>query len=126
MKKLMTIALLMFSSSLFAYTTTADYGAVTIKNNNCTKLGSNSVKVHLWSTTSGCGNKWVTIGKGSSVNVGIQSYVINTFGDELKNHTCFYKHEAEGTTGGKQNLNGSSTYNTVTCNKDWAGVCQCN
>ena len=61
---------------------------------------------------------WWTIDKGSSRTITLAAKGINT------TQTCPYAHEAEGTVGGKQDVYGDEN-SSVTCRKDWAGVCQC-
>ena len=98
---------------------------ISIYNNNC----GGSVKVHVYDMNdTSCTNKWFTVSKGQTVTSNLYTYRATVFTNNDSSTQCTYKHEAEGTVGGKSDVRGITSvgsYQKVTCKKDWIGVCQC-
>lgn len=104
-------------------------GEVTIHNNNCSPWLQDHVRVHFWgqaSTNEACTDTWVSLKHGETKTFQLRREFTDSSSDgKTVIHTrCKYFHEAEGTTGGKQDLYGDEVA-SVTCKNDWAGVCQC-
>ena len=117
----MLTALLMFGMTSLP----AQAGTLTIYNKNCTKTHNfatkKRVKVHVYGKLeSGCTTREVTVRQGQSRTLDL----VPTYKDNGLKKDCFYFHEANGTVGGKQDVNGTRDSH-VTCKKDWAHVCQC-
>lgn len=104
---------------------TAQAGTLTIYNDNCkTTVGlfktRNWVKVHVDTIQAGGTDTWVKVPKSESRTVSlIEKYT--AFGNT---YTYYYVHEAQGTTGGDNDVKGTED-SRVTCRTDWIGVCQC-
>lgn len=100
-------------------------GTLTIYNDNCTTLQGlqtkNWVKVHVDTIQPGGTNTWVKVDKGESKTIGlIEEYWF--YGNW---YTYYYVHEAQGTTGGDNDVSGKED-SSVTCRKgSWFGICQC-
>jgi hypothetical protein len=143
MKKLILAINLLGFCLLFGQSALA--GSVVIKNENCTMIGCgflklgtcDSVEVHIYAPDEDCRAPGVqsvcssksegfptcttgtwTIDNGSSGRIELVELGINA------TQICAYAHEAAGTAGGKQDVDGNED-SSVTCSKDWAGVCQC-
>lgn len=109
--------------------TDAFCGKVTVTNDNCTKLKGfktkKRVRVHVYNDADVMCNQfdseWHHIHQGDSVTVKLVGWVDGGAG--TRPHYCTYAIEAEGTTAGKS-VNGNED-SSVTCKKDWGGVCQC-
>ena len=104
-------------------------GGMRITNNNCAVGKNNYVKVHIYGEP-GCSDQWKTVNKGSQVTIhALHSYVKNALQNKDTSTVCWYRHEAEGTTGGKKDSNGTLgayyAVNTIECDEDWADTCQC-
>lgn len=105
-------------------------GQVTVKNENCTKLvwfkTKKRVKVQVYNPSDVMCNQWESswhhIPQGHSVTIPLVGWIDGPAG--TRPYYCTYAHEAEGTTGGKEDVHGNEV-SSVTCKKDWAGVCQC-
>lgn len=105
----------------------AHAGSVTINNHDCKSLKFDPwptiikrVTVHVYDYPDECTDTRVTVGIGDWKTVTLaESHTIN---GEI--YDCNYYHEAEGTAGGIDDVNGSS-HSSVTCREDWFDVCQC-
>ena len=95
---------------------------IAIYNNNC----GSSVKVHVFDMQdTSCTGKWITVKKGQTEYSNLYTYRANVITGQDTSTQCVYKHEAEGTVGGKADVRGITSvgsYQKVTCKKDWIGV----
>ena len=123
-------ALLSFISALMitvAASLPVQAGTMTIYNKNCTKTSNFSTKkrvsLHVYSSTifSDCTNIKVTVHQGHTKTVELVEQVLDG-GDWWSCEK--YAHEAMGTVFGGWDVRGDRD-TSVTCKKDWLGVCQC-
>ena len=103
----------------------AHAGTLTIYNDNCTTLKGlkkkNWVKVHVDTIQPGGTNVWVKVRKGESETI----WLIEEYEFLGNTYTYYYVHEAQGTTGGDNDVSGRE-HSSVTCRKgSWFGICQC-
>ena len=79
------------------------------------------MKVHVSSNDNfeGCTDTKVTVRQGQS-----KSIELVELHDDGSGRCGKYNHEAMGTVGGKYDVKGRED-SSVTCRKDWLGVCQC-
>lgn len=103
-------------------------GTLVIYNKNCTKVKGfkkhKRVTVHVYSSSSdSCTRTSVTIGQGEYKTVSLVPYWYDVSAPK-KAKDCKYYHQAYGTVGGENDVRGDEGA-TVSCRKDWLGVCQC-
>ena len=102
-------------------------GTLTIHNKDCRTLTfhpwpkvNHRVTVHVYDHPSACTKEHVTVGKGHYKSVSLVPK--HEIDGEL--YKCNYFHEAMGTAGGNDDVYGGVD-SSVTCEEDWADVCQC-
>ena len=129
-KQMKMIACILVSAvMLSAVALPAQAGSVTIYNENCTKQSHGKrvkhVKVHVFGQKGkSCTDTHVTVHQGESETVQLKAQYRGSGVESNTLYPCKYKHEAQGTVGGKRHVLGSE-HSTVTCKRDWARVCQC-
>ena len=124
--KLITCAFMSMLMMAIAAPMTVQAGTLTIYNKNCTKTVGLSTKKRVMVNVSpqkgykgaGCTDTYLTVSQKHSKTIEL----IERTADER--YPCQYAHEARGTVLGKHDVRGDSD-SYVTCEKDWAQVCQC-
>lgn len=120
------IAVLMIAAAPAAHA-----GTLKIHNSNCTKWVWKRVTVHVKAGDQdvGCTRTKVSLRKGKSKT--IELIPTSTKYEKpagavvtVPEYECKYRHEASGTVLGKRDVHGKQ-HSSVTCKKDWGGVCQC-
>lgn len=124
-------AILIFLFS-FSLATAVQAGTLTISNKDCNPWGKSSVHVNIWDPDTkmawdaDCTHTGVSLRHGESKTISLTHKISgkDTTSNQSFTHTCWYKHEADGTVGGSRDIPGGRD-SRVHCENDWIGVCQC-